>query len=150
MKGYSSSLVFGVVSLALIYILNYFMSVTFYGEQEISDRIANSYKTQNAMEFAKLNAKQTLRFSIERTKEELGIVDLTIILQDEQQKMNFLEKLKENFDPSLKYSEIEVSTTVESLSVKDNDVIVEIVILSITPERQVKVPYTLKYPIQKA
>lgn len=150
MKGYVKQLTALIFTLILFYVVNLVISQLLKSEAFVSDAAAWSYKMVDAIEFAKLNANQALKFSVEKTATELGITDLSIFLQNEQQKANFLGNLTENFNPSLKYSEVDVLVSVNSIEIKDNKITIETVIYSVTPERQVETPYILTYPIQKA
>jgi len=117
MKGYAEILVGWVLMLVIFVVVNSYLTTRITSDVSISDAVADSYRVVNAIELAKLNAKQDLKFSIEKTKKDLKIVKI-------ENKEEFLKKLKTNFHHSHEFSEVDVSVLMNSIEIKDGSKVV--------------------------
>lgn len=119
MKGFADILMGWVVMLVIFLIVNSYLTIRLKSDVFISDVVADSYRMINAIEFAKLNAKQDLEFSIEKTKKDLKINSIT-------NKEDFLKKLKTNFHPSHEFSEVDVFVLVNSIKIDGSNIVANI------------------------
>jgi len=123
MKGYAEILMGWVLMLVIFVIVNSYLTTRMTADVSISDAVADSYRVIDAIEFAKLNVKQDLKFSIEETKKDLKIVTIG-------NKEEFLKKLKANFHPSHGFSEVDVSVLVNSINIDGSNLVANITFAS--------------------
>jgi len=101
MKGYIKMLVAFIMILVIFFVVDFFLASRLYTECEVSDAVALSYKMTNAVEFTKLNAKQALEFSINKTVGNLNITNMTDLITNNTLRQQFLDELNETFNPSM-------------------------------------------------
>ena|SRR5438309_7724221 len=99
-KGYVSLLIGFFVAIILFYTINAVVSKLLSDSAQVSDDIAVTYKIIDISEFIKLNAQQALKFSINKTAEQMNI-NISDIKTDDTLRQLFLGNLTKNFDPSL-------------------------------------------------
>ncbi|MBS3054872.1 MAG: hypothetical protein J4452_00060, partial [Candidatus Aenigmarchaeota archaeon] len=68
MKGYTELLLGWFFMLIVFVLVNWYLSTRLYFESGISDIAGQSYKMINAIEFAKLNSQQSLKFAVQKTE----------------------------------------------------------------------------------
>jgi len=122
MKGYTELLLGWFFMLIVFVLVNWYLSTRLYFESGISDIAGQSYKMINAIEFAKLNSQQSLKFAVQKTEKDLQLKP-SDILNNNQLQSTFLDKLKRNYNPSHDYSDVEVSVTVLSVSIDGDRVV---------------------------
>jgi hypothetical protein len=145
-KGYIQMVFAFVLILVVFIIVNWYLSSLFSTEIFVSDVIADSYKMINAIEFAKLNAKQALKFSVDKTADDMKI-DLASVASNRQTKQEFLKELEKNYDPDLKYSEVPVSVSVKALDIKNGKVLASLDISSSSEYRRAELEIDLSHTI---
>jgi len=121
-KGYVDLLIGWFFMLIVFILANWYLSTRLYFESGISDVAGQTYKMINAVEFAKLNSQQALKFAVQKTEKELQ-VSASEIRSNSQLQSIFLDRLKKNYNPSHDYSEVEVSVTLLSVSIDENKVV---------------------------
>ena len=72
-KAYVSLLIGFFVAIVLFYTINAVVSKLLSDTAQVSDDIALTYKIIDISEFIKLNAQQALKFSINKTAEQMNI-----------------------------------------------------------------------------
>ena len=147
MKGYVQETV-GIAAIILLMIgASYYYGQRISTEKKVSDRIAATYEIINSVEFAKMNAEQSMKFAVEKTKKDLGIKTLA----DASLRKSILETLKKNLDLSYPYAspDTEVRVDLVSLNFENNKIMVKINIIatSTTSPAFVQSYYTVSYPL---
>ena len=122
MKGYMNLLLGFFMMLIVFAIVNWYLSTRLYFESGVSDLAGQTYKMINAIEFGKINSQQSLKFAIQKTEKDLHVTSQEL-LQNTQIQPAFLDKLKKNYNPSLDYSDVDVSVTVLSLTIETDRII---------------------------
>jgi len=125
MKAYTTLLIGWVVLFIIFVIGNGYLQGRFKTEIFVSYVGTDFYKTINSIEFAKLNVKQDIDFSIQKTKQ-----DLKILMIDENNQKLFLDKFKSNFHPSHQFSDEDVSIVIDSIDLTDSKLKVDATIIS--------------------
>lgn len=125
MKGYANLLMGWVIMLIIFFLVNGYLQTRFKTEVFVTDAVAENYKMINDIEFTKLNIKQDINFSIQKTKQ-----DLKILMIDETNQKLFLDKFKSNFHPSQEFSDIDVSISVNSIELTNSKLIANTTIIS--------------------
>lgn len=123
MKGYAEILMGWVIMLVIFIIVNSYLTIRMQSDVFISDAVADSYRMINAIEFAKLNLKQDLKFSIEKTKQDMKTDKIT----DGEK---FLTSLKANFHPSHSYSEVDVSVSLNSVKIEESKIMANMTLVA--------------------
>ncbi|MCS7106228.1 MAG: hypothetical protein NZ942_02850 [Candidatus Aenigmarchaeota archaeon] len=122
MKGYVKYLAGFIAVIVIFAAVNFFLASMLSRECDFSDYISRAYILINKIEFAKLNAKQALQFSFQKTLSEMGI-RIDDLKNDDNLRQNFLEKLNESFNPQ----PIEASLKVEKVSLEFNSDLTKII-----------------------
>src|SRR5438876_8109486 len=120
-KGYVSLLIGFFVAIVLFYTINAVVSKLLSDTAQVSDDIALTYKIIDISEFIKLNAQQALKFSINKTAEQMNI-NINDIKTDQGLRQDFLGNLSSIFDPSLIThlyisQDIDFNVTVKSIDI---------------------------------
>ncbi|MEM3830535.1 MAG: hypothetical protein QXS48_01500 [Candidatus Aenigmatarchaeota archaeon] len=123
MKGYVKYLAGFVVVLVIFVLVDFFLASRLSQECEFSDYVSRVYNLINKIEFAKLNAKQALKFSFEKTLSDMGIT-FDDLKNDDSLRQTFLERLNENFDPI----PLESSIKLEKISLDFNSDLTKVIV----------------------
>jgi ribosome-associated translation inhibitor RaiA len=122
MKGFVQMLAGLVFMFVVFYVVNWYLSANMKREIAVADIAADSYKIINAIEFAKMNAKQNLKFSVQKTLKDMKI-DASNVKTDSSLREKFIENLKKNYSPTFNFGEADVSVSVKSIEIKDSKVV---------------------------
>lgn len=122
MKGFTKYLVGFVVVLVIFILVDFFLASMLSQECEFSDYVSGAYNLINKIEFAKLNAKQALKFSFEKTLSDMSIT-FDDLKNDDSLRQTFLERLNESFDPM----SLETSFKVEKISLDFNSDLTKVI-----------------------
>ena len=146
MKGYMD-LLFGFFFMLITFVLvNYYLGVRLNDEVGVSDIAGETYKMIDAIEFAKINSQQSLKFAVLKTEKELQL-NPSDVQRNNQLQTIFLDRLKKNYNPSLDYSDVDVSVTVMSLSVDGNQIVANNYFISSTESRQASLVANVATPL---
>ncbi len=111
MKGFTKYLVGFIAVIIIFVVVDFVLASSLNRECDFSDYASKSYNLINKIEFAKLNAKQALKFSFEKTLSDMSIT-LDDLKNDDSLRQTFLENLNGNFDPQ----PLDSSITTEKIS----------------------------------
>lgn len=125
MKGYIQLLMGFIVMVIFFAMVFGYLYVRKDKEIFTSDAVAEPYKIIDAIEFTKLNIKQDIAFSIEKTKQDLGLTTV-----DANKQKSFLDRFKSNFHPSQEFSDVDVSISVNSIDLTNSKLTVDATIVS--------------------
>jgi len=145
MKGYIGLLLGWFFMLIIFVLVNWYLSTRLYFETGVSDVAGQTYKMINAIEFAKINSQQNLKFAVQKTEKELLLNPG--FQNNDQLKTIFLDRLKKNYYPSHDYSDVDVSISVISLSIEDNFVIAKNSFSSISESRLAGLTTSISVPL---
>ncbi|MFH0710995.1 MAG: hypothetical protein V1944_00285 [Candidatus Aenigmatarchaeota archaeon] len=146
MKGYMDLLLGWFFMLIIFVLVNWYLSTRLYFESGISDIAGQTYKMIDAIEFAKLDSQQALKFAVEKTKKELHASDADIQYNDQLQS-TFISKLKNYYNPSHDYSDVDVSVTVLSISVDGNFIVASNSFSALSESRQAGITANIAVPL---
>jgi hypothetical protein len=122
MKGFTKYLVGFLVVIVIFVVVDYVLASSLNRECDFSDYTSKAYNLINKIEFAKLNAKQALKFSFEKTLSDMSIT-LDDLKNDDSLRQTFLENLNENFNPQ----PLDSSITTEKISLDFNSDLTKII-----------------------
>jgi len=122
MKGFTKYLVGFLVVIVIFVVVDYVLASSVNQECDFSDYASKAYNLINKIEFAKLNAKQALKFSFEKTLSDMSIT-LDDLKNDDSLRQTFLENLNETFNPQ----PLDSSITTEKISLDFNSDLTKII-----------------------
>lgn len=146
MKGYVELLLGWLLVLILYVSVSYYVDARLKYETKTSDAGAQTYQAINAIEFAKLNSQQALKFSVQQTEKDLQL-KFSDIQNNNQLQSGFLDRLKKNYNPSQDYSDVDVSVTVLSLSIDVDKVVARNQIESSSQYQKISVVADITSPL---
>jgi hypothetical protein len=145
-KGYVELLLGWFFMLIVFVLVNWYISARIYYEAGTSDVAGQTYKLIDAIEFAKINSQQNLKFAVQKTENDLKLSQ-SDILNNKQDQATFLNKLKDNYYPSQDYSDVDVSITLNSLKIDGNYVVASNSFSSITDQREAGLTTDIAVPL---